>query len=39
MTQQTQLLENVMAQDINPEREVMNALVRELLGAIQPKSK
>ncbi len=33
MAQQTQLLDKVMAQVINPEREVMNELVRELLGA------
>lgn len=32
MAQQTRLLEKIMAQEINPERRVMNALVQELLG-------
>ncbi len=32
MAQQTRLLEKIMAQEINPERQAMNALVQELLG-------
>jgi TetR/AcrR family transcriptional regulator, regulator of cefoperazone and chloramphenicol sensitivity len=33
MAQQTRLLEKIMAQEINPERQALNALVRELLGS------
>ncbi len=32
MAQQTRLLEKIMAQEINPERQALNALVKELLG-------
>ena len=32
MAQQTRLLEKIMEQEINPEREAMNILIRELLG-------
>lgn len=33
MAQQTLLLQKIMEQEINPERQAMNALIRELLGA------
>jgi TetR/AcrR family transcriptional regulator, regulator of cefoperazone and chloramphenicol sensitivity len=33
MAQQTSLLEKIMAQEINPERQALNALVGELLGS------
>lgn len=32
MMQQTRLLEKILVQEINPERQVMNSLIRELLG-------
>ncbi|WP_411728354.1 CerR family C-terminal domain-containing protein [Methyloglobulus sp.] len=32
MAQQTRLLEKIMAQEINPERQALNALVKELIG-------
>lgn len=33
MAQQTRLLQKIVEQEINPERQAMNALIRELLGA------